>query len=164
MDPPITELLQKLSIQQDLLSRQQRNLQQNENQENKTRGMENRSSISSSPTDTYPATTPPTESAPSDGLSDTFEIFKLKKQLEDATDRMAQMELQITQSRLVQHTMEEAIGSPFPNAQHLAANITGHNMLSGAHNITPTMYGNSRAPLPSDRGSFSTTQMPQRSP
>lgn len=164
METPVTELLQKLSIQQDLLSRQKRDLQQNENQNNVARGMENRSSSSSSPTDPFPATTPPTESAPSDGLSDTYEVFKLKRQLEDAQDKVAQMELQITQSRLVQHTMEEAIGSPFPNAQHLAANITGHNMLPGAHGIPPSTYGNSRAPITSERSSFNLPQVQQRPP
>jgi hypothetical protein len=70
---------------------------------------------------------------------------------------MAQMDLQLTQSRLAQHTMEEAIGSPFPAAQHLAANIANHNMMPGAHgHIQRGTYGRS-AGNSFERGSFNTS-------
>lgn len=161
METPVNELLQKLSIQQDLLSRQKRDLEDNENRSIASRSMENRSSSSSSPTDPYPTATPPTESVPSDGRPHSAEVDLLKQQLEDAQERMAQMDLQLTQSRLAQHTMEEAIGSPFPHAQHLAASIPGHNMLPGAHGMLPGSFGNNRAPSSFDRGSFNLTQ-PQR--
>ena len=39
------------------------------------------------------------------------------------------MEMEVTQSRLAKHTVEEAIGSPFPAAQHLAFNLTGPGII-----------------------------------
>ncbi|KAK5122733.1 hypothetical protein LTR85_003648 [Meristemomyces frigidus] len=89
---------------------------------------------SSSATDPY-ATTPPTESLANsnDGRPDAVEVFRLKRELELATHRMAQMDLQLSrerqerieldQSRITQHTVEQAIGSPFPAAQNLAMNL-----------------------------------------
>ena len=80
---------------------------------------------SSSATDPY-ANTPPTASVTnSDDRPDSAEVFALKKELELTRERMAQMELEVTQTRLAKHTVEEAIGSPFPSAQHLAFNLTG---------------------------------------
>ncbi|KAK5136495.1 hypothetical protein LTR08_003140 [Meristemomyces frigidus] len=94
------------------------------------------SDSSSSATDPY-ATTPPTESAVSDGRPDAVEVYRLKKELELAQNRMAQMDLQMSkerqermseldQSRITQHTVEQAIGSPFPAAQHLAFSMAGN--------------------------------------
>ncbi|KAI7361471.1 hypothetical protein KC354_g8059, partial [Hortaea werneckii] len=126
---PVKALLNKLSEQQASQSRQN---QQVENDAEDT---------SSSGTDPY-ANTPPTAGfANSDGRPDAAEVLRLKKELALATERMAQMDLQLakerqdrmsqaemdelTQSRIAQHTVEQAIGSPFPGAQNLAFNMTG---------------------------------------
>lgn len=140
---PVDQLLAKLTEQQERLARQKRSFEETQN--------ENRSN-SSSATDPY-ANTPPTETNTSDGRPDAVEVFRLKKELEAAKERMAQMDLQITQSRLAQHTMEEAIGSPFPAAQHLAANITGHSMMPGGAGLAQS-NPYSRAASPFEHGSF----------
>ena len=115
---PVDQLLARITQQQEVLSRQKQKLGENDEEDG-----------SSSATDPY-ANTPPTESvANSDGRPDAAEVFRLKKELELASERMAQMELELTQSRITKHTVEEAIGSPFPAAQHLAFNIGGPNML-----------------------------------
>lgn len=145
-DTPVDELIAKLTAQQELLSRQKRSIEEHEN-----------TSTSSSQTDPY-ATTPPTESATSDGRPDAAEVFRLKKELEVANERMAQMDLQLTQSRLAQHTMEEAIGSPFPAAQHLAANIPSQHMAASVTQSFPQTNGYGRAASPFERGNFN---MPQ---
>ena len=81
---------------------------------------------SSSVTDPFATNTPPTESrATSDSPPEMTQVEQLKKQLELATERMAQMELEVTQSRLTRHTVEQAIGSPFPAAQDIAYNSFG---------------------------------------
>lgn len=83
---------------------------------------------SSSATDPFAANTPPTESrATSDSPPETDQVEQLKKQLELATERMAQMEFEVTQSRLTRHTVEQALGSPYPAAQDIA-----YNSFSGA--------------------------------
>lgn len=115
---PVDQLLARLNQQKEVFARQKQRLSENEDE-----------SGSSSATDPY-ATTPPTESVVySDGRPDAAEVFRLKKELELARERMAQMDLELTQSRITRHTVEEAIGSPFPAAQHLAFNITGPGML-----------------------------------
>lgn len=138
---PVNDLLAKLTEQQELLSRQTRELDENK-------------STSSSATDPY-AQTPPTEH--SDGRPDAAEVFRLKKELELANERMAQMDLQLTQSRLAKHTMEEAIGSPFPAAQHLAASISGQTMMPSASGLVQAA-GYSQSASPFERGSFNTNQ------
>lgn len=146
----VDELIDKLTRHQSMLSQQKR----------QTEGSENRSDSSAAATDPY-ANTPPTESAPSDGRPDAAEVFRLKKELELANERMAQMDLQLTQSNLAQHTMEQAIGSPFPAAQHLAATIPGQGMMPGA----PSMHAASlsRASTPFQRGGqFTMPSMPQQ--
>jgi len=81
---------------------------------------------SSSATDPFATNTPPTASrATSDSPPETAQVEQLKKQLELATERMAQMELEVTQSRLTRHTVEQALGSPFPAAQDIAYNSFG---------------------------------------
>ena len=98
---------------------------------------------SSSATDPY-ATTPPTEvTANSDSQPDAAEILRLRKELELTRERMAQMDMQLVrersvrvshsemelaQSHIARHTVEEAIGSPFPAAQHLAFNLGGFGL------------------------------------
>ncbi|KAK4631140.1 Meiotic coiled-coil protein 2 [Fulvia fulva] len=144
MPGPVDELLAKLTNQQELLARQKRELED----------AENRSSHSSA-TDPN-ANTPPTDSFSSDGRPDAAEVMRLKKELALANERMSQMDLQITQSRIVQHTMEEAIGSPFPTAQHLAASMPVHNMMSAAQS---NPYA--RVDSPFERGSFNMPQQQQ---
>jgi hypothetical protein len=112
-------LLAKLNAQQTVLTCQ--------NTENMC------DSSSSSATDPYASTLPTTEG---DGRPDAAEVLRLKKELAFAQERMAQMELQLpnhrhdralqqdmdayTLSQIARHTVEQAIGSPFPAAQHLA--------------------------------------------
>ncbi|RMZ10212.1 hypothetical protein D0862_03363 [Hortaea werneckii] len=126
---PVEALLTKLSEQQASQSRQE---QQVENDAEDS---------SSSGTDPYANTPPAAGLANSDGRPDAAEVLRLKKELALATERMAQMDLQLakerqdrmsqaemdelTQSRIAQHTVEQAIGSPFPGAQNLAFNMTG---------------------------------------
>lgn len=149
---PIDQLLAKLTEQQDRLARQKRSFEDGLNKAN-----DNTSEV----TDPYGESPPtaPTENTMSDGRPDAAEVLRLKKELEAAKERMAQMDLQITQSRLAQHTMEEAIGSPFPAAQHLAANITGHTMMPGAAGLAqPSPYSRTATPL--ERSSFNMPQQP----
>ena len=126
---PVEALLARLTEQQAVQSRQKLSVE-NDAEDS-----------SSSATDPY-ANTPPTESVVSDGRPDAAEVLRLKKELALATERMAQMDLQLskerqerigqadvdelTQSRIAQHTVEQAIGSPFPSAQHLAFNMGGN--------------------------------------
>jgi hypothetical protein len=110
-ESPVNQLLAKLTQQQEVLARQKLQVEENDGDD------------SSSATDPY-ANTPPTESVDtSDGRPDSAEVFRLKKELELTRERMAQMEIEVNQSRLAKHTVEEAIGSPFPTAQHLAFNF-----------------------------------------
>lgn len=149
---PVDQLLAKLTEQQDRLTRQKRSFEDGLNKANDS---------TSEATDPYGDSPPtaPTENTMSDGRPDAAEVLRLKKELEAAKERMAQMDLQITQSRLAQHTMEEAIGSPFPAAQHLAANITGHAMMPSAAGLAqPNPYSRTATPL--ERSNFN---MPQQS-
>jgi hypothetical protein len=139
---PVEELMAKLHAQQQKLARQTRDLEEGENL----------SSVSST-TDPYAAATPPVESANLDGGPER-EVLRLRQELEVAQERMAQMDLQLTQSRLAQHTMEEAIGSPFPSAQHLAASIPGHTMVPSLSSLSQAL-GYTRAVTPYERGPFS---------
>jgi hypothetical protein len=145
IEAPVTELLAKLSKQQQLLSRQKRDLEENENRSN--------SSSSTEPC----GTTPPSEHLGRSIMPQAGEVAELKKQLEDAKERMAQMDLQLTQSRLAQHTMEEAIGSPFPAAQHLAVNIANHNIMPGTHVSSQHGTFGRSAGSSFERGSFNTS-------
>ncbi|KAK3672867.1 hypothetical protein LTR78_007220 [Recurvomyces mirabilis] len=119
---PMDDLLAKLSEQQANFNRQQ------------SAAAELFETGSSSSTDPY-ANTPPTTEG--DGRPDAAELLRLKKELQFAQERMAQMDLQLsghcqdripqqdvfTQSQIARHTVEQAIGSPFPTAQHLAMSM-----------------------------------------
>lgn len=144
MEAPVHELLAKLAEQQQLMRRQKEELQANEN-----------ISPVSSATDPY-ASTPPNEFT-SDGRPDAAEVFRLKKELELANERMAQMNLALTQSHLAQHTMEQAIGSPFPTAQHLAVNIAGPQFVQPANNVNAGP-GYARATTPFDHTTLGAVQ------
>ena len=110
-ESPVNQLLARLTQQQEALARQKKQVEEHDGDD------------ASSATDPY-ANTPPTESIDtSDGRPDSAEVFRLKKELELTRERMAQMEIEVNQSRLAKHTVEEAIGSPFPTAQHLAFNF-----------------------------------------
>lgn len=131
-NPVVDQLLARFTQQQGLLSRQKQQLDEN--------AEDNRSS---SPTDPY-AGTPPIDSAVDmSGRPDAAEVFRLKKELELAKERMAQMDLELTQSRIARHTVEEAIGSPFPAAQHLAFNLSVPGVMSA-----PTSFQGRTSPLP----------------
>ena len=118
-DSSVEELLARLTQQQEVLNRQKQQLDENEGPQQ-----------SSSPTDPF-AASPITESVDNaDGRPDAAEVYLLKKQLALAQERMAMMDLELTQSRITKHTVEEAIGSPFPAAQHLAYNLSGVEALS----------------------------------
>lgn len=106
-----------------------------------------------SPTNTDPySNTPPTAYSNDEDLG-AQEVYRLKRELDVAKERMALMHLQLDQSRSAQHTMNLALGSPYPNASQLAANIPGHSVLS-ASNSFPQVTDYSRAPTPFERGSF----------
>lgn len=114
---PVDQLLARLTQQQEILTRQKQQLDENGEEDG-----------SSSATDPY-ATTTLTESVEtSDGRPDAAEVFRLKKELQLAQQRMAEMNIELTQSRITKHTVEEAIGSPFPSAQHLAFNMSGSGL------------------------------------
>ena len=114
---PVNQLLAKLTQQQAVHFRQKQQLDETD------------SDNSSSATDPF-ANTPPTGSVDnSDGRPDSAELFRLKKELELTKERMAQMEIEVNQSRLAKHTVEEAIGSPFPTAQQLAFNFANPSMM-----------------------------------
>ena len=120
-ESPVNQLLARLTQQQEVLARQKQQLDGNEGDD------------SSCATDPF-ATTPPTEGVDTaDGRPDSAEVFRLKKELELTRERMAQMEIEVNQSRLAKHTVEEAIGSPFPAAQHLAFNFATPAMVPPAN-------------------------------
>lgn len=122
---PVDQLLARLTQQQDILTRQKQQLSENQADDG-----------SSSGTDPYANTTPPESAETPDGRPDAAEVFRLKKELAFAQQRMAQMDLELTQSRITKHTVEEAIGSPFPAAQHLAFDIAQPGMLHGQNGFT----------------------------
>lgn len=139
----VTELFAKVRAQQeDMLARQQR-------------AVENAEQRSTSPTNTNPFD----DTSPSDHSSEEQldEVYLLKRKLELANERVEQMQLQLNQSHLAQHTMEQAIGSPFPAAQHLAASIPGHNMISFANSF-PQGADFGRASTSFDRGNINGQQ------
>lgn len=120
-----TDILQKMkSAETDVLGVLMAKL--NEQQQNmRGGGARVDDDTSSSTTDPFTNTPPGESSATSDSQSGPAEVDLLKKQLELATERMVQMDLELTQSRLARHTVEQAIGSPFPAAQELAYNAFG---------------------------------------
>jgi len=145
---PVDDLLARLNEQQAVLSRQ------------KSEAENIFDDSSSSATNPY-AGTPPLEG---DGRPDAAEVLRLKKELELARQRMAQMDLQLnhqqhdriaqndldafTQSQIARHTVEQAIGSPFPAAQHLAMNMGPTYMsAAGAMPMRGTDYGGDGAIL-----------------
>lgn len=116
-ESPVNQLLARLTQQQEVLARQKQQVEESDGDH------------SSSATDPF-ANTPPIETLDtSDDRPDSAEVFRLKKELELTKERMAQMEIEVNQSRLAKHTVEEAIGSPFPTAQHLAFNFAAPGVI-----------------------------------
>lgn len=113
-DCPVNELLARLTQQQQVLSRQKQHLEEGSS-----------GGTSSNATDPYGTIEPAASVACSDGRPDSAEVLRLQKELEIARERMARMDLELTQSRIAKNTMEEAIGSPFPVATQLALNVGG---------------------------------------
>lgn len=100
---PIEQLMARLNKQAEIDLQKKVHMESSSDEEH-----------TSSPTDPY-AGTPPTESlANSDGRPDAAEVFRLNKELELTRERMAQLEVELTQSRITKHTVEQAIDSPFP--------------------------------------------------
>ncbi|WPH04226.1 Hypothetical protein R9X50_00711500 [Acrodontium crateriforme] len=146
---PVDDLLSKLTEHQAVLSRQKQEIEE---------------SSSSTGTDPY-ATTPPTDTITHshDGRPDAAEVFRLKKELELAKERMAQMDIQLsrerderiaqaeidfTQSQLARSTVEAAIGSPFPSAPHLAFNMAHQ----GPAPVGMNGHGRASPAYPNQRG------------
>lgn len=103
-------------------------------------------------TDPYSGSTAPT-SHDADEDPASHEVYRLKRELDRAKERMAQMNLQLDQSRLAQHTMQEAIGSPFPHAQRLAASIPVPGLLSAGNQFSqPNDF--SRTSRPFERSGY----------
>lgn len=118
---------------------------------------------SSSATDPF-ANTPPAEKAGSEVMGDPGEMLRLKKQLEFATERMAQMDLELNQSRLARHTVEQVISSPFPSARDLAINMgsdPGNGMsVSVSGRGTPFEHSGQPHPITMGGGAQSLTSHP----
>lgn len=141
---PVDQLLARLTQQQEVFNRQKQQLDENHGDDG-----------SSSATDPYANATPPKSVEISDGRPDAAEMFRLKKELAFAQERMAQMDLELTQSRITKHTVEEAIGSPFPAAQHLAFNISEPGMVRGQNGFTSgvsPMHSTGQMPTTSGNG------------
>lgn len=111
---PVDELLARLTQQQQVHSQQKERLEE-----------QSISGNSSDATDPYGHIEKTASVTGSEGRPDSAEVLRLQKELEFARERMAQMDLELTQSRIAKHTVEEAIGSPFPAAQQLAFSIGG---------------------------------------
>ncbi|OQN98689.1 hypothetical protein B0A48_15355 [Cryoendolithus antarcticus] len=74
-------------------------------------------------TNPYAASTPPADgTTDSNSASDANEVERLKKQLEFANQRMAQMDIELNQTRLAHHTVEQVISSPYPAPQNIQYN------------------------------------------
>lgn len=73
---------------------------------------------------------------------ETAEVVRLKRQLELTTERMAQMDMEINQFRLAQHTVEHAIGSPYPSAPELAfrPNAGDREILNKQYTVPPAHH------------------------
>ena len=127
---PVDLLMARVNQQKELFARQKQQLHQKDQDDG-----------SSSSSDPF-VISRPIEVSNHHGRPDAIEVFRLNKELELAKERMAQMELELTQSRIAKHTVEEAIGSPFPAAQHLAFNMNGPGM--------PTQTSFNRGPSPLD--------------
>jgi len=96
---------------------------------------------SSVTTDPY-ANTPPVASSATPDSQDAAEVYRLKRELELANERMAQMQMDFTQSHLARQTVEQAIGSPFPAAQDLAYNgfNGGHHAFNAPASRRPSPF------------------------
>lgn len=95
------------------------------------------------------ANTPPAGSSATPDSQDNAEIDRLKRELDLANERMAQMQLDLTHSHLARQTVEQAIGSPFPAAQDLAYNSSnaGHHAFNGpTSRRTSPFEGNNQSP------------------
>lgn len=135
---PVDELLARITEQQA----------RNKNNNDK-HSSDDSSSVN---TDPY-AGTNPTDT--SEQRPDAAEVFKLKKELEMARERMAQMDIQllrerdervamaemdIVQSQMARQTVENAIGSPYPTPQPLHFNANANvfrGRMSPLANFTP---------------------------
>ncbi|KAK6411745.1 hypothetical protein LTR95_018056, partial [Oleoguttula sp. CCFEE 5521] len=74
-------------------------------------------------TNPYAMSTPPADgTTDSNSASDANEVARLKKQLELANQRMAQMDIELNQTRLAHHTVGQVISSPYPAPQNLQYN------------------------------------------
>lgn len=104
-------------------------------------------------TDPYSGSTAPASHSADEDLT-AHEVYRLQRELDRTKERMAQMNLQLDQSRLAQHTMQEAIGSPFPHARRLAANIPVPGLLSAGNQFSqPNDF--SRISRPFERSGYS---------
>lgn len=104
-------------------------------------------------TDPYSGSTAPASHSADEDLT-AHEVYRLQRELDRTKERMAQMNLQLDQSRLAQHTMQEAIGSPFPHARRLAANIPVPGLLSAGNQFSqPNDF--SRTSRPFERSGYS---------
>lgn len=123
---------------------------------NRQRAARTDDETSSSATDPFTNTPPGESSATSDSQPGAPEVDRLKKELEFATERMAQMDFELTQSRLARHTVEQAIGSPFPAAQEIA-----YNAFSGAQGPFNSAQAAFNAPAPRRPSPFDIGGAPQ---
>nr|POE84628.1 meiotic coiled-coil protein 2 [Quercus suber] len=148
---PVDNLLAKLVKHQAVLNRRKEAAEVENDEDSSSSGTE--------PSRPTPATA---SLASSDDNAEAAEVLRLKKELELAQERMAQMDLQLaherdermaqaemelTQSRIARHTVEEAIGSPFPAAQHLAFNMAGLGVVNANVPIRQTDFRGRNSPF-----------------
>lgn len=106
-------LLAKLA-QQDLLIQRQKQAVSTEDLRILSSD-ENSSSVNSIPvtpaTETF-ATTPSTEQSEGDGLEEDEEVSRLKEELQIAKIRIAQMDQELSQTRITNHSLDQVLASP----------------------------------------------------
>lgn len=105
-------ILSKLSEQQALLERQQQQLLSN----NTTRADDGHSSDTSAPltpaAETLPASSSIDNNPPNGNKMGVVEMLRLKQELLAANSRIALQEQELAQTRVIKHTLDQAMGPP----------------------------------------------------
>lgn len=147
-------LLAKLSEQQVLLERQKNALSSGENQ---SPNHELDDSVSDSvpltpATDSFNVT-PSSEAVDDDKTIqvDTDAMLRLKKELDAAKDKIARQEQELSQTRVIKRTLDQAMGSlpaPRPNASITVKPETFADPLEAGHHSTRVAQDDSQSELP----------------
>lgn len=107
-------LLVTLAQQEALLTKQQENLAGRTDSEPKDPDSSLDSSLVTPDSDSLGANSRPDSTTQSQARSssDPEELLRLKRELEDAKHRIARMDMELSQNRITQHTIEQGLGSP----------------------------------------------------